>query len=172
MEKAMRRTFPRRTIYAATVIAILATIGGFVMAAGLSGFNTTTVYQGQQGVTITGLPGLTYVSTTLGTDPGSAMACPTSGSACDTGSGITVCASQSNQACNQGDYAELVNFTVAKPWGGPPTWNVRIQLNALTPVTSYFTTSGSDNGGTLELVYDLGATPFTVTAIAVIANGP
>ena len=162
----------RRSVYVGTIVAMLAMVGGVALATFTTGGHST-VYQGNQAVTVSGVAGLTYVSTTLGIVPASGIttACSSAnaaGNPCDTSDGANACIS----TCTPGDYAEIVSITVAAGGTPPLTFNIMGDFNGGAFETTYFSTTGAGTGGGLVLYLDIGTGSTTVTSLNIIANSP
>ncbi len=186
----------QRTVYLVTAAIVAAMVGGFALANMTIG-STNTSYQGSQTTTVSSVPGLTWLNTTLSeinvTGPGF-TACTVAG-VCDvstaigTPTGYTVCAGNfPGLDCAAGDFVEQVVLAVniAPPFpantvalsvfftGSP----VGLSLGTYAGPTAYFTELGAtptppSSEVNIVLDFDIGTTvngPGAVASVSVIAT--
>jgi hypothetical protein len=165
----------RRVIYAGTIVAVFAMIGGFAMAS--FSFNTsTTAQQGSQTVNISSLTQLSYIDTNLSPSSGTATAAGTTASAASSVGSTAEVYCVSAATCNSGDEAEVIVFNVvANPsTTAAYTFNLVISVDAggtTTSTTTFYSEAASATASTLTLYYDLGsAAPGAVTSVNIIGN--
>jgi len=178
----------QRTVYLVTGAIVVAMIGGFALAQLAIG-QTNISYQGSQTTTVTAVPGLTWVNTTLFQIPGAAAITNpcTAPSVCNAAtSAYTICAGGfPAQSCAASDFVENITLTTIV---GTPFPNTAISLTVYltgTPVgshspstyvgpTCYFYESVTPaTAETITLFFDIGTEangPGSVTSVSVIAT--
>ena len=166
----------RRMLYAGTIVAALAMVGGFAMAS-FTFTSSVSAQQGEQNVAVSAVAQLSYTSTSLTSGQSPAAAGTTSGTASAVGTTAeTYCVSLAT--CSASDDAEVIAFAVAVNPSSTAayTFHLTISVDAggtTTTSTTYFTEAASATASTLTLVYDLGsASPGAVTSVNIIGNSP
>lgn len=163
-------------LYAGTIVAVLAMVGGFAMASFTFAVSQST-QQGEQNVSVSAVAQLSYTSTDLSASQTATAAGTTSGAASAVGSTAeTYCVSTA--ACSASDDAEIIAFAiVANPSSTTAyTFHLTVAVDSggtTTSATTYYSEAASATASTLTLVYDLGsASPGVVTSVNIIGNSP
>ena len=188
----------RRTIYIASVVSILALVGGFALAAftlSIAGQST----QGAGGVTVTGTAyacGTTCISASTTTGSTTAATCadaPTAVAITGTSptDAITLQVASSGTTCKGGDFEEVFSFTSSFAIASAPacfttttscTDNFQVSYTQGTTATNAqlgtaaFTESGTapTSTVTVTVVVDVdfqSATPTAITNLAIVVSG-
>jgi len=182
----------QRTVYLVTAAIVAAMVGGFALAE-MSIGSTNTSYQGSQTTTVSPVPGLTWVNTSLTELTTTEVAGLTNGCTVPGTCAITtiagpvyehsfsVCAGAvSPLTCSAGDFVENVTLSVGSV--AFPTDTVALTTYLTGPVlgtlvgpTLYFTEQNSfpSTAQTIVLYFDIGTTatgPGMVTSVSVIAT--
>jgi hypothetical protein len=182
---------PQRTVYLVTAAIVAAMVGGFAIAQMQLG-GTNASYQGSQTTTVSDVPGLTWVNTTMTEILGAATVSDpcTVVDVCDaTTSGFTVCAgSFPGLACSESDFVENVTIAVNTLTAFPThTVALTVYVTGTPPggtegtyvgPTSYFTETGTTPTAPLApenivLFFDIGTTvtgPGAVSSVSVVAT--
>lgn len=175
----MGRKLQRRTVYAATIIALLALVGGFAMAAS---FSTTTLTATQGGTTTT-------LTNTAWAGSSVSAVFTTNGAGC-TGSPVSVTSATAvsayvnvgsvSGACALGDFAEEIVFTATVPQGTSvltDTFTIYSDSSYSTGQATLTVAVTESGTGTyvaeLDLYSDYGSTtpPASISALNVVVNG-
>ncbi len=192
----MRARTSQRTVYLVTAAIVAAMVGGFAIAS-MSIGSTNTSYQGSQTTTVSAVPGLTWLNTTLSeinvTAPGFTD-CTTAGAcivatALGTPTGYTICAGEfPGLDCAAGDFVEQVVIAVSTSIPFPASTVALTVFLTGTPVglsegtyagpTSYFSELGAtptppSTAVNIVLDFDIGTTvhgPGGVASVSVIAT--
>jgi hypothetical protein len=187
---------PQRTVYLVTAAIVAAMVGGFALANMTIG-TTNTSYQGSQTTTVSNVPGLTWLNTTLSeinvTAPGF-IDCTVAGvcvvsTALGAATGFTVCAGDfPGLDCAAGDFIEQVVLAVSTATPFPASTVALTVFVTGTPFglsegtyagpTTYFTELGTSptppsTPVNIVLDFDIGTTahgPGGVASVSVIAT--
>jgi hypothetical protein len=159
----------RRTVYAATVAAMISVVAGFALAS----FTISPHGQGAQGdqVSASGVTGLTYASTILQPVSGSpASSTGTAGVPQTLASGPnTFCVSVA--ACATGDPSETVTYSFATSLVGSIQMTIAVNAgNAGGQTTLYLAQPTTATSGTIVMVWDLGTAGATVNGVTITAQ--
>ena len=170
-----KSNWKRRAYYGATIATMIALTAGFALATVNLG-QTNTSYQGSQTTTVSGVAGVTYVSTDLGVSSGVSSTTCTSGSPCTvTSSGATDCVSGT---CASSDYIETITLTTTAGTAFAGTVEITVYVTAAGVTTPgatryYLQPSGSNTAQSIVQVFDIGTVvtgPEAVTSVTVIAT--
>ncbi len=179
----MRLKTQRRAIYAVMGLAMLAMIGGYALAS-FSMNAPTSVEQGSQTISISGVVGLTYNSTSLmiveanftGTTCSAATPCNVSGAAAiDCAGGIV-----GSATCAQNSFVEQVVLTTVASTDFSGNGTIHIQLFATVGGTTYTTapfyyqnSHATATAHTITIDFGVGNTtsgPGAVSSVSVVAT--
>jgi molybdenum cofactor biosynthesis enzyme len=165
-----RRKISRRTIYIGTVIAMVAMVGGFALATiGIS--NSAQNAEGNYISSSGAVTGLTYTSTVLGAVSNPAPSAGTGSASAPAAvvSGTnTFCVSST---CTAGDPAQTVTYTFTTSMSG--SIQIEITVTATSgggTYTLYEKQATTATSGTLVLVWDMGTSTNTITAVTLAAQ--
>lgn len=164
VENMAKKTLQRKTIYAATIVAILAMAGGYALAASNPFGFAPTATQGQNGYSVTTVPTLwTFVGANASVDPNNA--CTSSPHTIDlsggTASALVSMASASGATCSNTNVAE--NFSFLGTVGSAPTLDIFtvFSYTAASPAACSGTQTPSANTLTVKTVSS--SSPTTVS---------
>lgn len=178
----MRLRTQRKVIYGAMGLTLLALIGGYAAASGFGlGGGATSEQQGAQTTTISGVTGLSWVSTSL-TMASSSFTNNTcsSGTPCNvTGTPATSCAGGLTGATScAGDWVEEVKLTTVANTPFASTVVITVYVDTPTGdfagISFYYTQTSSVNAA-ITITQDFGigtatSGPGSVTAVSVVAT--
>ncbi len=178
----MRLRTPRRAIYAAMGLTVLALIGGFTLASLSLGGSSSSSHQGSQTTNVTPIPGLTWTETVLNVTPSAV----TNTTDCSTMSGCNissqsavVCAGSVDAGtwCNAGDFVEemILTTTAGTSMGGIAGLTLFVVTSAHTyeGETFYFSDSNSNTAQTITIEFDIGTPasgPAAVQTVTVVGS--
>ena len=181
---SIRGKVRRRTVYVATIAAMLALVGGFAMAAT---FSSTTVSQNQNGFsTSMGSTIWAAVAPTLTTQPSpTTTSCTSATIAITTATTATAFVGvESTASCTTNDFTEEVHFSYSVPAGSATlsdTFEVystatlagaTSATTAVGSVTVTVTETTSAYTATFDLYIDYGANPpASISSLSVVVSG-
>lgn len=179
----MSSRMSQRSVYLVTAAIVASMVGGFALAQ-MSIGGTNTSYQGSQTTTVSAVPGLTWLNTTLSEVNATAPAftsCPVTAACNVSTSGYTVCAGGFTGllTCGQGHFVEQVVISVSTsiPFTTSSvalTMYVTGASGTVVGPISYFTEgfpiTPPTSAENIVLDFDIGASaPGAVTAVTVLA---
>jgi hypothetical protein len=160
----MRTRVQGRLVYFATLVGVLALVGGFALAT----FTTTSSQLYAQGdyVSAAGnVAGLTYTSVQL-----TSTSNPAPSASTGTNSAPQVLATSANDVCANtcvaGDFALVVTYTFTTSFSGAAQFTIQASAGAASgSETIYVGQASTAVGGTIVVTWDLGTTALTITAV-------
>ena len=165
----MAKRIPGRTIYAATILAMLGLVGGYALAT-IS--ITSSTQNGQANYISAGgaITGLTYTMTELSMTanpaPSASSGSPTAPQALVTGANA-FCAN----TCTAGDVAEITTYTFTTSFAGAAQIKMQVTASAGGGSTTFYLAQASTAvGGTIVLTWDMGTSTATITAVTLTAQ--
>jgi hypothetical protein len=165
----MTKRIPGRTIYAATILAMLGLVGGYALATISITASTQT---GEANYISAGgaITGLSYTSTVLSMTSNPAPAASTGTSSAPQLLLIGANAFCAN-TCTAGDVAEIVTYTFTTSFAGAA--QIKMQVTASSgggSTTFYLAQAVVAVSGTIVLTWDMGTSTSTITAVTLTAQ--